>query len=130
MRERFCVSSAGLSRAFDFVASAVETAGLPDSVSKRLAVIVDEVCSNMIRHNAALSQSDMFELSLMPGQAEITLVISDAGSAFDPLHDKPSDVREIGGHGLAIIQGLASDVSYQRKNDRNVLTITLPSVNK
>ncbi len=129
MRESFCVSSAGLSRAFDFVASAIETAGLSDSVGQRIAVIVDKVCSNMIRHNQALSQDDLFELDLMPGQAETKLVISDTGSAFDPLSDRPSEIRDIGGHGLEIIRGLASDVSYQRKNDRNILTITLPSVN-
>lgn len=92
-------------------------------------MIVDEVCSNMIRHNAALSETDVFELDLTPGEAETRLVISDAGTAFDPLRNRPSATPDIGGHGISIIEGLASDVSYRRQDDQNVLTITLPSFN-
>ncbi|MEM7057490.1 MAG: ATP-binding protein [Pseudomonadota bacterium] len=127
MRESFCVSSAGLSRAFDFVASAIRTAGLPDSVGQRISVIIDEVCSNMIRHDTRLSETDKFMLDLTPGQTQTTLVISDTGAEFDPLINRNSERREIGGHGISIIRGLASDVSYQRKNDQNILTITLAS---
>lgn len=128
MRERFCVSTAGLSSAFDFVASVIRTAGLPDSVGQRIAVIIDEACSNMIRHDDGLSECNQFELVLIPGDAQTTVIISDTGSEFDPLNGRPSGPRDIGGHGISIIQGLASDVRYQRKNDQNVLTITLPSV--
>lgn len=127
MRERFCVSSTGLSQAFDFVASAIQTAGLPDSVGHRISVIIDEVCTNMIRHNAALSERNSFEVDLKPGSEQTTVTITDPGHAFDPLKDQPSETKEIGGHGIAIIRGLASEVNYQRKNDHNILTITLSS---
>jgi len=128
MRKSFCVSTAGLSRAFDFVASVIRTAGLPESVGQRISVILDEACSNMIRHDSQLSECNKFELDLRPGQAQTTVIIKDAGSEFDPLIKQSSEVRDIGGHGLSIIQGLASDVQYQRKNDQNILTIVLPSI--
>lgn len=127
MRESFCVSSAGLSRAFDFVASVIRTAGLPDSVGQRISVIVDEVCSNMIRHDEDLCEGNCFQLDLIPGSTQTTVIISDTGSEFDPLASQPTTPRDIGGHGISIIQGLASDVRYQRKNDQNILTVVLPS---
>ena len=128
MRESFCISSAGLSRAFDFVASTIRTAGLPESVGQRISVIIDEVCSNMIRHDERVAECEKFVLDLIPGRAQTTLIISDSGTAFDPLSNQPTEPRDIGGHGIAIIRGLASDVRYQRKNDENILTVVLSSL--
>jgi len=81
----------------------------------------------MIRHDSDLCECNSFQLDLIPGSAHTTVIISDSGSEFDPLASQPATPHDIGGHGISIIQGLASDVQYQRKDDQNVLTVVLPS---
>ena len=127
MRNTFHVSNEGLSQAFDFIASFVSTSGLSDSVGGRLSVIVDEVCSNLLRHASSVTADDVFEVDLELNASEIKMVISDHGREFDPLEHQVDPAQDLGGHGIAIIKGLAKTISYQRMDNRNVLTIILPS---
>jgi anti-sigma regulatory factor (Ser/Thr protein kinase) len=142
MRREFALSSAGMASAFEFIAETVALKGRDASVAHRLSVIVDEVCANAIRHDSSLSAADRFSLELIEGAAGMVLVICDPGRPFNPLEPVPAPVPDpvpapvpanarrdidagIGGHGLQLIRGLATRVSYQRAGACNRLTVSI-----
>ena len=59
----------------------------------------------------------------------LTIIISDAGKAFDPLAKEDPDItlapkdRQIGGLGIFIVKQVMDEVTYQRVDDKNVLTL-------
>ena len=125
MRREFALSSAGMAAAFDFIAEAVARGGRDATVAHRLSVIVDEVCANMVRHDASLTGAESFSLELTEDGAGMVLVICDPGRTFNPLEYRREARREIGGHGLELIRGLASMVRYEREGACNRLTVSI-----
>jgi anti-sigma regulatory factor (Ser/Thr protein kinase) len=128
MRREFALSSAGMAAAFDFIARTVAGQGRDAAVAHRLSVIVDEACANLIRHDGSLTEADRFSLELTEEGAATVLVICDHGRPFNPLEHRAHEPRaraDLGGHGLELIRGLASRVSYQRAGACNRLTVAI-----
>lgn len=125
MDSDFPVSNAGINLAFEFINDAIAQEDLAEATAHRLCVILDEVCSNMIRHDDALSEDDSFSCTLTVSPVVTTLVISDEGTAFDPLGYRPEQAPDIGGHGISLIKGLSSSVTYERERGQNILTIEI-----
>ena len=100
---------------------------LPDSVSWRLRVAVDEIVANIVAHAGGPAPPTIdLELSREGNIVEIT--VADDGPAFDPLVHPPPDVsvpleaREPGGLGILILRSLIDEVRYTRTR-RNELTL-------
>ena len=115
-RRVFPASDEGIRRSAAFV----DGFGLgPDA-----AVVVDEVVSNIVR----CSGTSEFSVEVRRGG---TLVFADDGVAFDPLKCDTPDVeagieeRKAGGLGIFLVRNLAREVRYERRNGKNVLTVTL-----
>ncbi len=125
MLREFPLSSAGMADAFDFIAETLARRGRDATTAHRLSVIVDEVCANVINHDGSLTEADRFSLELTDDGASVVMVICDAGRPFNPLEHPREAPREIGGHGLALIRGLASRVAYERAGTRNRLTVAV-----
>ena len=60
----------------------------------------------------------------------VKLVFKDDGSKFNPLEDikkvninVSSEEREIGGLGIHIVRNIMDEVSYEYKDNKNILTI-------
>ena len=89
------------------------------------AVIIDEIASNIVRCSGATS----FTVEVKDDR-EVT--ISDDGKPFNPLAIAAPDIsasvgeRKIGGLGIFIVKELAESIAYERRGDRNVLSIRLP----
>jgi anti-sigma regulatory factor (Ser/Thr protein kinase) len=125
MQQSFPVSDAGIKAAFEFLETRLKASACDPSVFQRAAVILDELCANMIRHDETLSDSDCFTIDLMLEQGMTTMVVSDPGRAFDPLQHSLDKVPEIGGQGINLIRRLSKAVSYERAGDRNFVTVVL-----
>ncbi len=123
MHRDFPVSNAGISQAFDFISNQIKDQGQDEVIAHRLCVILDEVCSNMIRHDDTLDDTSFFSLSLCVGTARAVMTLRDQGLPFDPLAHDPQSVPEIGGQGINLIKGLASEISYERAGKDNLLTV-------
>ena len=60
---------------------------------------------------------------------ELVFTISDSGIPFDPTQQKEADItlsaeeREIGGLGIHLVRQIMDEVSYERVDDKNVLTL-------
>ncbi len=125
MREDFSVSNDGISAAFEFISRAVQSQGAGETIAHRLSIIVDELCANMIRHDDSLTPDQRFELELHHEPPCAVLTIRDGGVPFDPLAFEQAERPEIGGHGIALVKGLANKMSYARIDGRNCLTVMI-----
>ena len=97
------------------------------SLSATLHVILDEICSNIVKH----SDASFFELGLsrLVGSSGVRMEFVDDGVPYDPLTHvdpdttAPVEGRPIGGLGILMVKRMASSVTYQRVADRNCLVI-------
>lgn len=111
--------------AADFFNAALASERIPMSRRRNIAVILDEVISNIVRCSKAKS----FSLNISFAQKDIKLTISDDGEPYDPLKHVDPDTtaaageRQIGGLGIFLARRLASSIVYRRENDRNVLEV-------
>ena len=116
-------SLAALAAAEDFASEA----GLDARGGARLAVVVEELVSNAIRHGAA-DGAIALDLTLTAGDGEIALALVDDGVAFDPTAERNfsgPDAETGGGVGLALVKAWANAFAYSRANGRNVVELRL-----
>ena len=116
-------SLAALAAAEDFASEA----GLDARGGARLAVVVEELVSNAVRHGAA-DGAIAIDLTLTAGDGEIALTLVDDGAAFDPTADRGfsgPDAETGGGVGLVLVRAWANAIAYTRENGRNVIALRL-----
>ena len=95
--------------------------------SATLHIIMDEICSNIVKHSGATGfKMDLELLADLPG---VKLTFVDDGVPYDPLtHEDPDTTvpaaeRAIGGLGIMMVKKMSDSVSYERVRDRNSLTV-------
>ena len=116
-------SLAALAAAEDFASAA----GLDARGGARLAVVVEELVSNAIRHGAA-DGAIAIDLTLVAGDGEIAVVLQDDGIAFDPTEQRAftgPNPETGGGVGLALVRAWANSIGYTRANGRNRIELRL-----
>jgi len=61
---------------------------------------------------------------------KLVFTITDSGIPFDPTQQEDPDVtqsaedRPIGGLGIFLVRQIMDDIRYERKDDKNILTLT------
>ena len=92
-----------------------------------LHVILDEICSNIVKHSGATGFELAVEETKDPAGIKMTFV--DDGKAYDPLTHTdpdttlPTSKRPIGGLGIMMVKKMSDSVTYERKDGRNCLTV-------
>ncbi len=122
----------------DFFISSIrcflEKAGASEQAIFDIILSSEEILVNVMSYAYSKDQNGEVEVSCelldnsIPRKIKVTFV--DGGKFFDA-SDKatpdlaiPIEQRGIGGLGIHIVKTLMDDVSYARKNDQNILTIT------
>ena len=89
----------------------------------------NEAFNNIVEHAYAVTPGDV-EVVLLVNDAEVILRLVDQGAGFD-FDDAgatdtapPLDSLSEGGMGLFIIRNAMSSVTYERRQDKNLLTMT------
>jgi len=106
-----------------------ERTGLPAEILSRLRIVCDEVLSNVIAHAFPDDGEHDVEVRLEMVGRRLVVRVSDDGIPFDPLTVAPPDLnaplaqRQIGGLGIHLVRSLFDEVTYERRADRNVLTL-------
>ena len=106
-----------------------EAAGIPAETRRKCQLALDEALSNVVRHGLTMAGGDI-RLGFRRTRDEVTVDIEDGAPAFNPLSLPDPDTtaslegRKPGGLGVALIRELMDDVRYQRRSDRNCLTMT------
>ena len=105
-------------------------AGLSPDLTYRLTLSLDEIVSNVIRHGYSDTNDHVVEVRLTVRDGIVTAVIEDDGHPYDPRESPEPDLtlpveqRGPGGLGIYLVKQMMDSIDYQRRDDRNVLTVT------
>jgi serine/threonine-protein kinase RsbW len=101
---------------------------LEPALAARLAVVVDELVGNVLRHGRPGCEV-RFALALTrrSGDGEVTITLEDDGPPFDPrtVPFAGPDGDSGGGVGLALVRAFAEIVGYERGDSVNRLSLRL-----
>ena len=98
-----------------------------DPIAPKLHIILDEVCSNIVKHAGASGFEIDMELLEDPRGVKLTFI--DDGIPYDPLQHKDPDTslpaaeRPIGGLGIMMVRKISDSVSYERFHNHNFFTV-------
>ena len=112
-----------------FIEEICEELGLGMELQMNLNLVMEEMVSNVIFY--AYPEGTDAEIGLMAEYdgKELTFVLSDRGREFDPTLKEDADIdvnpidREIGGMGIWIVKNIMNQVTYQRLEGKNLLTM-------
>ena len=118
-----------LERVNQFVEEIGEELGLDMELQMNLNLVMEEMVSNVIFYAYPQETSAEIELIAESDGKELTFVLSDQGKEFDPTMKEDADPnvnpmdRDIGGMGIYIVKNIMNQVSYQRLDGKNLLTM-------
>lgn len=90
---------------------------------------LDEILANVV-HHGLVDTSGTIELTMEESVGSVTIGVADSAAPFNPLlmplpdTSLPLEQRKIGGLGIALVRALTDDVKYERRDERNHLTLT------
>lgn len=121
-----------LAKVFNFLQDSLEKAEVPPKVKRQIKLCVEELYMN-ITHYAYNPNTGpaCIAVNIVNNQVPSRVVISftDEGKPYDPLAKEDPDIelglddRPIGGLGIYLVKTTMDKVEYERKDDKNILTI-------
>ena len=118
-----------LARVNQFVEEIGEELGLDMELQMNLNLVMEEMVSNVIFYAYPQEKEATIELLAESDGKELTFVLSDRGKEFDPTMKEDADPnvnpmdRDIGGMGIFIVKNIMNEVTYQRLEGKNLLTM-------
>ena len=118
-----------LERVNQFIEEIGVELGLDMELQMNLNLVMEEMVSNVIFYAYPEGKTADIELVAESNGKELTFMLSDQGKEFDPTakEDADPDVnpmdREIGGMGIFIVKNIMNQVTYQRLEGKNLLTM-------
>lgn len=119
-----------LPKVLEFVRTCLEQGSCPAATQRQIELAVEEIFVNIANYaygNAVGSAQLCCTLKKKP--LGICITISDKGCEFNPLLHKETDLtlpiqeRNIGGLGIFLVKKIVDEVTYERKENCNVLTL-------
>ena len=102
---------------------------LSGEVGYALALTLDEVVANVIRHGFDDNDEHIIRVRLWLEADLLSVQVADDGKPFNPLLapdpdlELPIEQRQPGGLGIHIIRTMMDDIEYRRTNGQNLLTL-------
>jgi sigma-B regulation protein RsbU (phosphoserine phosphatase) len=106
-----------------------EEFGVPLPIVMKFSLMFDDLLNNVISYAYKDDRDHEIEVRMELAGGRLIVTIADDGVPFNPLSvmaprtDLALEEREIGGLGIHLVRNLVDEVSYQRRIDRNVLTL-------
>lgn len=110
----------------------VESHELPPKTGYTLALIVEELVTNIVKYGYAGADAGPLQLTVRLDGGRVVGTLVDAGAPFDPTAMKTPDVeadvddRRIGGLGVHLVRAMSEDFTYRRDGAHNVVSFRLP----
>lgn len=115
----------------DFIDAELHSFGCSPKAQAQIDVAVDEIFSNISKFAyAPFTGPTTITISIDPGTMMATIRFIDSGHPYNPLlADDPdlstvADEDKIGGLGVFLVKKTMDDVTYENRDDQNILTIT------
>ena len=120
-----------LERVNQFVEEIGEELGLDMELQMNLNLVMEEMVVNVISYAYPQGKEADIELLAESDGKELTFVLSDRGKEFDPTMNETGDTdmgvnpaeRDLGGMGIYIVKTIMNEVTYQRLEGKNLLTM-------
>jgi sigma-B regulation protein RsbU (phosphoserine phosphatase) len=106
-----------------------EQCDIPMTVSLKVNLVFDELLNNIISYAYRDQQEHSVEIIFDYAGAWLSISISDDGIPFNPFaREEPDtelalDDRDIGGLGIHLVKKFMDEVTYQRRHNRNIVTL-------
>ncbi len=108
----------------------LEDLGVEHKVVYKIELALEEVLVNIASYAYDSEPGDIrIEYELLDSPRMIKIQIIDSGKEFNPLAHEDPDIslsveeREVGGLGLFIVKNTMDEVKYDRRDNKNILTI-------
>lgn len=114
-----------------WVQKKAKEAGCPFSDIYKIELAMEEAIVNVIRYAYTNKEGVAEVFCEYQHRKKIQFKVVDSGTAFNPLEhmsqplslDEDIDSRQEGGLGIAIIKESMDEVTYERKDSKNILTM-------
>ncbi len=103
----------------DFVSDAAREFGFTDDDVNKIALAVDEACTNVIKHAYRFAPDRDITVRVRPHDSAFEVSISDSGVGFDPSGVHAPDMKDYfshfrkGGLGVYLMKRLMDKVEYE-----------------
>ena len=120
---------AELERLAAFVDEVAEELSLDMETTMKLNLALEEVVSNVILYAYPKKMGENITIMASSDSNTLVFTITDKGEEFDPTKVEDADItldaedREIGGLGIFIVKNIMNEVTYQRLEGKNILTL-------
>lgn len=115
----------------EFVSAAARECGFPDDEVSKIALAVDEACTNIIKHAYRNDPTKEILVSVKNNNGGLEIAIIDYGTGFDPTRIQSPDMKEYlshyrhGGLGIYLMKSLMDKVEYKiESGKRNEVLLT------
>lgn len=102
----------------EFVSHAARIFGFADEDVSKIALAVDEACTNIIKHAYKYDPSKDIAVTVQGSDKSFQVIIQDSGTRFNPSEIQTPDMREYmkhyrrGGLGMHLMRSLMDKVEY------------------
>jgi anti-sigma regulatory factor (Ser/Thr protein kinase) len=103
--------------------------GIAETRTLDFELCLNELVINVIHYAYADRGEHEIRIALERDGDDLSATVEDDGRAFNPLEKEPPttplslEAAGVGGWGIPIVRGFADDLSYERRDGRNRLTI-------
>ena len=90
---------------------------------------IEELVTNCIKYGYDDADAHTIDIELSVDASKLTMVVADDGHPFDPLAATPPDLslaiedRPIGGLGIHMLRELTDEMTYERRDGANRVTL-------
>ncbi|RLD09227.1 MAG: ATP-binding protein [Chlamydiae bacterium] len=119
-----------LSKMSESVNSFAKTNSLNDEIKHDIKLALDEIITNIISYAFDDDSEHEISVKIHVDDKNVFIKIEDDGKPFNPLEypqpdtTKPLEERDIGGLGVFFVRELMNEIEYERKGNKNILTVT------
>lgn len=118
-----------LDEVLDFVDQLLDEWECPMKTQTQINIAVEEIFVN-IAHYAYKAHNGQARITVTRKGSDAEITFTDSGTPYNPLEREDPDVtlsaedRQIGGLGIYIVKKSMDSVSYEHRDNNNVLTIS------
>ncbi len=111
-----------------FIEEQLEEKGVDGKSIIKVITACEEIIVNVMNYAYTHGEGDL-EIAFYEGQDYVTITFIDSGTPFNPLKAPEVDVnlsmdeRQVGGLGIHMVKHMMDHVSYEYKDNKNILTI-------
>ena len=102
----------------EFISAAAREFGFSDEEVSKIALAVDEACTNIIKHAYQFDPGKKISITVKPAERAFEVVIHDNGKNFNPADVQAPDMKEYlshyrkGGLGVYLMKTLMDKIEY------------------